>query len=171
MPSPEVAQQLHLALLSSFAKAVITQAETEVTANQAQAKPLARVALSMILSFPQLGDIFWAKLCERVGCWAAGVEPIPLPEEDQSALSDRIKQKRWGNRPDEALEDKSQRIAGVMRVYFAMLFLALDAPQPLPPPFRPWRFWLYLAQLLNNPPMLAKPAAPEVIYGQYLSLV
>lgn len=171
MPSPEVSQQLHFALLSSFAKAVILQAETEVTANKAQAGPLARVAIGMIAAFPQLGDLFWAKLCERAGCWAAGVEPIPLPEEDRSALTDKIKRKRWGDRPDDNLEDKVLRIAGVMRVYFAMLFVAMDAAQPLPPAFRPWRFWLYLSQLLNNPPMLAKPAAPEIIYGTFALLL
>ncbi|KAI5122850.1 hypothetical protein M0805_003144 [Coniferiporia weirii] len=166
MPRPEEAQNLHYALLSSFAKTVILQAETEVTAHKAQAGPLARVAVALIAAYPALGDIFWAKLCERAGCWAAGVEPALLADESSDALSEKVKRKRWGARLEEGLEEKMTRLAGVLRLYFRMLFVSLDmqTPQPLPPPFRPSRYWAYLAQLLNNKIMLEKAVAPEIVY-------
>ncbi|THH08673.1 hypothetical protein EW145_g2541 [Phellinidium pouzarii] len=166
MPKPDEAQHLHHALLSSFAKTVILQAETEVTAHKAQAGPLAQVAIALIVAYPPLGDIFWARLCEQAGCWAAGVEPSMLEDENSETLSAKAKRKRWGARPEEGLEEKMTRLAGVLRLYFRMLFISLDTPtpEPLPPPFRPGRYWLYLAQLLNNQAMLEKAVAPEIVY-------
>lgn len=168
MPRPDEAQNLHFALLVSLSKAVIAQAETEVTAHKAQAGPLARVAVSLIIAYPPLADIFFARMCARVGCWAAGVEPLTLENETWEQLQEKEKQKRWGARSDENLEEKMMRIAGVMRLYFAMLFVALKLGNHVPAPFRPARFWLYLAQLLNNRKMLERPVAPEIIYGMFI---
>ncbi|KAL5532421.1 GLE1 [Sanghuangporus sanghuang] len=164
MPRPEEGQSLHYALLVSFSKAVIAQAETEVTAHKAQAGPLARVAVSLITAYPPLGDIFFARLCARAGCWAAGVEPLTVEDETWEQLPEKEKQKRWGARSDENLEEQMTRISGVMRLYFAMLFAALKLGVHVTAAFRPSRFWLYLAQLLNNRTMLEKPVAPEIIY-------
>ncbi|KAH8110204.1 GLE1-like protein-domain-containing protein [Phellopilus nigrolimitatus] len=166
MPKPDDAQYLHYALLSSFAKTIILQAETEVTAHKAQAGPLARVAVALIATYPILGNIFWAKLCERAGCWASGIAPVMLEDETQESLSEKQKRKRWGARLEESQEEKATRLSGVMRLYFHMLFVSLDMEtrEPLPLPFRPGRYWLYLAQLLNNKAMLGKPVAPEIIY-------
>ena len=171
MPQPD-ALHLHHALLSSVSKAILRQAETEVTANKAQAGPLARVAMSLIATYPLLGDIFWAKMCESVGCWAAGCEPETLPDEKHDELSEKVRVKRWGMRLEEAQDVQTTRIAGVLRLYFSMLFVSLDiqTQQPLPSQFRPGRFWMYLSQLLNNATMLGRPVAAEAIYGQLLFL-
>lgn len=170
MPKQDDAQNLHHALLASFAKAIIAQAETEVTAHKAQAKPLARVAVSLIIAYPALGDIFWARLIARAGCWIAAVEPSLLEGEQSSSLSDKEKRKRWGAREQEGLEEKMTRLSGVLRLYFHMLFVSMSVPTkgPMPVPFRPGRFWMYMAQLLNNTPMLARAVAPEIIYGTIL---
>ena len=167
MPKQDDAQNLHHALLASFAKAVIAQAETEVTAHKAQAKPLARVAVALIITYPALGDIFWARFVARAGCWMAGVEPSLLEGEQATSLSDKEKRKRWGARQDEGLEEKMMRLSGVLRLYFHMLFVSMNlaVKDPLPLPFRPGRFWMYMAQLLNNAPMLGRAVAAEIIYG------
>lgn len=173
-PIPNMPEQdrlhLHAALLSSLAKAMIAQAETEVTANKAQAAPLARVAIGLMGIYPLLGEIFWAKLCEFIGCWAAGVEAIPLDDEDSDALPEKERLKRCGSRPEESVDDQTTRISGVLRLYFSMLSAAVDlpSPQPLPVPFRPARYWLYLSQLLNNEIVLSNSIAAEAIYGKFI---
>lgn len=166
MPQAD-ALHLHHGLLSSVSKAILLQAETEVTANKAQAGPLARVAVALIATYPLLGDIFWAKMCERVGCWAAGCEPLTLADESQETMGEKLRMKRWGMRAEEGQDVQTTRITGVLRLYFHMLFVSLDmqTPQPLPPQFRPGRFWMYLSQLLNNSIMLGRPVAAEAIYG------
>ena len=103
----------------------------------------------------------------------AGVEPSLLEDEQSSQLSDKEKRKRWGAREQEGLEEKRTRISGVLRLYFHMLFVSMSVPMkdPMPPPFRPGRFWMYMAQLLNNAPMLGRSVAAEIIYGMaFLSL-
>lgn len=169
---PSDAQHLHHALLSSVAKAILSQAETEVTANKAQAGPLARVSIALISTYPLLGDIFWAKMCERIGCWVVGCEPITLADESQDTLPEKLRMKRWGMKAEEGQDVQTTRITGVLRLYFRMLFVSLDmqTPQPLLSQFRPGRFWLYLSQLLNNSIMLSRPVAAEAIYGQFYYL-
>lgn len=172
MPRPEDSQNLHHALLASFSKAVIAQAETEVTAHKASARPLALVAVALIRAYPELGDIFWARICARVGCWAAGVKASVLEDETHETLPAKDKRKRWGICSlDESKEDIVMRISGVMRLYFAMLFASLEEEMkdPMPAPFRTGRYWLYLTQLLSNESMLARSVAPEVIYGKHCS--
>ena len=170
VPEPD-STHLHHALLSSLSKSFISQAETEVTAHKEQALLLARVAISLVVVYPFLGDIFWAKLCELTGCWAAGVENLLLDDERFENLSEKEKMKRSGVRKDESSEGQTIRIAGVLRLYFAMIIAALDIPisQPLPPQFRPGRYWLYLSHLLNSERTLGKTVAPEAIYGMFHS--
>lgn len=174
MPRPEDAQNLHYALLASFSKVVIAQAETEVTAHKASARPLALVAVALIRAYPELGDIFWARICARVGCWAAGVIASVLEDETQESLPAKDKRKRWGVCSlSENKEERVMRISGVMRLYFAMLFASLEGEikDPMPAPFRPGRYWLYLTQLLSNESMLGRSVAPEVIYGKRCSSI
>ena len=167
MPRPEDAQKLYYALLASFSKSIIAQAETEVSAHKSQARPLARICVALISAYPGFGDIFWARLCARAGCWAAGVEPVLLEDETSDSISDKEKQKRWGSLPEEGSEEKMMRIAGIMRLYFSILSISMEptANQPMPIPFRPARYWMYLSQLLNNSTMLEKSVAAEILYG------
>ncbi|TFK66009.1 hypothetical protein BDN72DRAFT_844855 [Pluteus cervinus] len=61
--------QLYCAVLSSIAKAIILQAEIEVTANKRSAIALAQVAHNLLSSLPYFTDILCAKLNQRVGGW------------------------------------------------------------------------------------------------------
>lgn len=163
---PGAPEALHYALLSSLAKIIIRQAETEITAHKEQAGPLAQVAVNLIAAYPHLADIFWAKLCELVGCWIAPHEP-PLSHIDvldgKTQLSDKQRAKIWSVREDEAQDTQTIRITGVLRLYCQMLFVPVA--NPLPPLFRPSRYWAYLAQLFSSPGLLRRPVAPEAIYG------
>ena len=170
---PDQAQHLHFALLSSLSKAFIAQAETEVTAHKEQAGPLARVAVNLIIAYPLFGEIFWAKLCELIGCWAAGVMPRETTEyetesgvtvvEKLSEMDEKQRLKRVGARKEEALDVQMMRITGVLRLYFTMLFE--DCPNPLAPQYRTGRFWVYLSHMLSDEIVLKRPIAPEAIYG------
>jgi len=166
-------QNLHFALLSSISKAVLSQAETEVTAHKAAAKPLARVIVGLIAAYPPLGEIFWARMIGSIGVWAVGgTEPSLIEVDDTTGerhqLDVKGKLKRWGTRQDEATDAYVARVTGVLRLYFEMLFVEADGMNlgnvQLQPQYRPTRLWAYLAQLINNEGMLKRAAAPEAIY-------
>jgi len=173
LPDPD-RNNLHVGLLSSVSKALIAQAETEVTANKAAAKPLARVAITLIAAYPLLADIFWARVIGSVGVWAVGAtEPSPAEVDENTGseqpLSEKDKLKRWGMRPDEGTDVYVARVTGVLRLYFEMMFVEYDGlgnnATQLPAHLRPSRLWAYLAQIINHEGMLARVVAPEAIYG------
>lgn len=163
-------------MLSSLSKAFIAQAETEVTAHKEQAGPLARVAINLIVVYPLFGDIFWAKLCELIGCWAAGIMPPESTEieviyepgrtvvEKLSELPEKQRLKRVGAKAEEALDAQMMRITGVLRLYFTMMFE--ESEVPLTPQYTRGRLWAYLAHMLSDEMVLKRPIAPEAIYGE-----
>lgn len=152
-------EMLHHAALSSLAKIIIRQAEAEVTAHKEQAVPLAKLAVSLIARDSLFADIFWAKLCDLVGCWIApaAASSHDAPDGEKQYL------KLWSRRPDELQDAQTMRITGVLRLYFHMLLVPVQSQ--LPPPYRPARLWAYLATLLANPALLERAVAPEAIYG------
>ncbi|KLO06245.1 hypothetical protein SCHPADRAFT_838304, partial [Schizopora paradoxa] len=166
-------QNLHHALLSSVSKAVLSQAETEVTAHKAAARPLARVIVALIATYPLLGEIFWARMIGSIGVWAVGgIEPTLIEVDDTTGerheLDAKGKLRRWGMREEEPTDAYVSRVAGVLRLYFEMLFVEMDGlnlgNMQLQPQFRPARLWAYLAQLINHEGMLKRVVAPEAIY-------
>jgi len=165
-------QNLHHALLSSISKAVLSQAETEVTAHKAAARPLAQVIIALIAAYPLLGEIFWARMIGSIGVWAVGgIEPSLIEVDDATGerheLDGKEKLRRWGMRHDEPTDAYVSRVAGVLRLYFEMLFVETDGANfgnvQLQPQFRPARLWAYLAQLINHDGMLKRVVAPEAI--------
>ena len=163
-PIPNTPEELHHALLSSLAKTIIRQAEAEVTANKESAIPLAKVAINLISAYPLLGEIFWAKLCELEGCWIAPVEPSDIDPVDGSKLTEKQYTKVWSKRQEEIQDHQIIRITGVLRLYFHMLFIPVMTP--LPPPFRPSRFWSYFTHLLSAPGLIQRPLAAEALSGK-----
>src|ERR1700691_1238547 len=75
-PHPE---EIYIPLLSSLAKAILLQAETEVTASKTAAVPLAIVTKNLLGTLPHFEDVLWAKLVQRVGGWGA---PTSVPHTD-----------------------------------------------------------------------------------------
>ncbi|GBE84307.1 hypothetical protein SCP_0602850 [Sparassis crispa] len=151
---------VYYALLSSLSKALLQQAEMEVAVEKRSAKPLAEIAVRMMLYFDGFPDVFWAKLCQYAGNW---VVPFPLPfiDYDGMPLEGDERAKAQGRRPDETVAEFIARVSGIMRVFFHILCTtpenALDTVYRLP------RYWAYFARMLQQPKLLESPIAPELM--------
>ncbi|TRM58987.1 GLE1-like protein-domain-containing protein [Schizophyllum amplum] len=163
---------LHPLILNSFyssiAKAIMQQAETEVTAEKASAIPIARVAHRLLGTLDGFADIFFAKLVQRVGAWPVPTAPPPADYDGQQWKSDH---ERFGYRPSQSSDGMEsppqhvERVTGVMRVYFHIL-----ATPPGDKPisnrfFQPTRYWVWYARALSHPSMLASDVCASLIHA------
>ncbi|KAF7760171.1 hypothetical protein Agabi119p4_10847 [Agaricus bisporus var. burnettii] len=161
--------RVFLAILSSFAKDILLQAEVEITAEKRSAIPLAQLTFNILASVPEFADVFFAKLVQRVGGW-----PIPyaVPNQDYDGRKWENNEERlkvMGFRKSEegnALESEaelSSRAAGIMRVYF--LILQINPPHgPLSPMFQTTRYWSWFARILDEKSLMQSPITAELIY-------
>ncbi|GJE98233.1 GLE1-like protein-domain-containing protein [Phanerochaete sordida] len=157
-------KQVYLATLSALAKAILLQAETEVTAEKRSAIPLGQVTANFLAHLERFPNIFWARLCQRAGAW-----PIPfvVPGADFDGApfdAEGAARARGLRRRDEPLGEHLQRVAGMMRVYFTVLAAGAAFERQLDPRFRVQRYWQYFARLLSQPQLLDSPVAAEIIY-------
>jgi nucleoporin GLE1 len=164
-------QIIYAALLSSLAKAVILQAETEVTAEKRSAGPLAHVAFTLLDNVDSFPEVFFARLVQRVGGW-----PIPLivPRTDYDGTkweTDKARWKAMGYRKSAVSDDVegpaeyTTRVAGVMRVYFHILQIR-PAQRPLKPMFQAHRLWVWVARLMSEKALLESVVAAQLLYSQ-----
>jgi nucleoporin GLE1 len=176
-PHPEA---IYISLLSSLSKAILLQAETEVTASKEAAGQLAQVAANLLGALPHFSDIFYAKLVQRAGGWAV---PTTIPSTDIDVdyvtratkpieFTQATRDKAMGYRLMDGGARETQgeyivRVAGIMRVYFLVLVRAtVDAPLE-----RMWqtpRYWAYFARMMGGAVDIAEvgsAVAPEVLYG------
>lgn len=79
--APPRSLSVTLALHYLLSKAVLKQAEVEVTAKPSTAFPLARVMVRLAEQNPGLGGIFMAKLVQMTGPWVVGLR---IPQTDVS---------------------------------------------------------------------------------------
>ncbi|KAI0717408.1 GLE1-like protein-domain-containing protein [Cerioporus squamosus] len=153
---------VYIALLSSLAKAILLQAETEVTAEKKSAIPLAQVATNLLMALEGFADIFWAKLCQRSGGWPVPVV-VPSTDTDGVAFTQETRRKVLGYRDaEETTADYTSRVSGLMRVYFHILVAPVN--QPLDPVVRLPRYWTFFSRMLKEPQLLESPVAPQVLY-------
>ncbi|KAH9924024.1 GLE1-like protein-domain-containing protein [Fomitopsis serialis] len=159
---PQHPEAVYFALLSSLAKAILLQAETEVTAEKRSAGPLAQVAANLLGELSGFAEAFWAKLCQRTGGWPI---PIVVPQADWNGMpfSKEDRRKALGYRDGEGLAEYTARVTGIMRVYFHILFAEVDSP--LDPVFRLPRVWTYFARMLTEPVLLQSSVAPSVLHA------
>uniref|UniRef100_D8QLY3 mRNA export factor GLE1 n=1 Tax=Schizophyllum commune (strain H4-8 / FGSC 9210) TaxID=578458 RepID=D8QLY3_SCHCM len=156
------------AFYSSIAKAVLLQAETEVTAEKASAMPIARVAHRLLATLDGLADVFFAKLVQRVGGW-----PVPAipPKADFDGREWKDSHERFGYRVSQdtgAMETTPQhieRVTGIMRVYFHIL-----ATPPRDKPiasrfFQTPRYWVWFARVLNSRSLLASDVCISLVHA------
>ncbi|KAI0001152.1 hypothetical protein BJV77DRAFT_972697 [Russula vinacea] len=136
------------ASLSSLAKAILLQAETEVTAEKRSAKPLAQLTLNSMNVLDGFSAVFWAKLCQRTG------------DADGTPFTPATRVKASGLR-EETSADHTARVAGIMRVYFSLILLPPSAP--LPREFHMPRLWLFIARLVRQPALLQSSLATELL--------
>jgi nucleoporin GLE1 len=148
--------------LSSLAKAILLQAETEVTAEKRSARPLAQLALNSMNMLDGFSTVFWAKLCQRTGGWAIPA-PVPSKDADGTPFTAVTRMKASGLREEETSADHTVRVAGIMRVYFSLLLL--PPPAPLPREFHTSRLWTFVARLVGQPALLQSSLAAQVLSG------
>ncbi|KAI0691429.1 GLE1-like protein-domain-containing protein [Cytidiella melzeri] len=153
---------IYFALLSSLSKAILLQAETEVTAEKRSAIPLAQVTANLLCSVERFCDVFWAKLCQRAGGWPVPLV-IPAEDTDNTPFDEPARRKVLGYRPHESAAEYSTRVSGLMRVYFHILTASVDTA--LDPRFRLPRYWTFFARILQQPQLLEAPVGPEVIFS------
>lgn len=147
-------QDLYMAVIYSLSKAILLQAEVEVTAEKRSAAPLARVASFFVQNLDRFPQIFFMKLVQRTGGWPIPVKPPPEEGVEYSKLA--------GFREDEALPEYTSRVAGLMRVYFQILVTPTNQPTNIF--FRPTMYWTYFARLMRDRSLLASgPVGPELL--------
>jgi nucleoporin GLE1 len=69
-PSQPHRDEIHTPFLSSLAKAILLQAETEVIASKTAVVPLATVTKILLGTLSHFEDVLWAKLVRRIRGWA-----------------------------------------------------------------------------------------------------
>lgn len=166
---------LYAALLSSLAKAILLQAETEITASPISAVPLAKVTTRLLLEVPQFADIFYARILHRAGGWFI---PAAVPSQD-------IDGKPWGstealakahgrreNGAESGLEMMT-RVAGIMRLYWEIVkcfadpnvvgAVVQDRWSQVDARYVFGRTWVWFSRLTTRVDMLKEPIAAELI--------
>lgn len=164
-PNPPLPEEIYYAVLNSLAKALLSQAEVEVTAEKRTATNLAHLAVALLTSLDFFPDIFFAKLVQRTGGWAIPCI-VPARDVDGSDLDqDQAKRRKaMGYAGEEETgAEYAARVAGIMRVYFEIV--VRPHPKPLPPIFGTSRYWSYFARMIKEPRMLMSSVAPELLYG------
>ncbi|KAG2030219.1 GLE1-like protein-domain-containing protein [Suillus americanus] len=165
-PSERLPPDIYFAALSSLAKAILLQAETEVTAEKRSAIPLAMVAARLLGTLEGFPDIFFAKLVQRSGGWPVP-SVIPSTDSDGTAWNELERTKAMGYRTNdgqrETLSDHIMRVSGMMRVYF--LILAAPVPQPLDKMFQLPRFWTFFARMIGDERLLETAVAAQVLHA------
>lgn len=168
MPTPPHPEEIYIPALSTLAKSILLQAETEVTAKKESAIPLASVAKNLLGSLPHFSDIFFAKLVQRAGGWAIPTS-IPRTDVDSTPFDTSSLEKAHGYRvvdgQREAQSNYVTRVAGLMRVYFLVLIGEVDAP--LAKMWQTPRYWAYFARMLGGNVALESAVAPEVLFGVF----
>jgi len=149
-----------------LAKAILLQAETEVTAEKKSAIPLALVTASLLERLPAFADVFFAKLVQRSGGWPVP-SIIPSTDVDGVGWTEATRTKAMGyrtsNDEQESTGEYITRIAGMMRVYF--LVLAAPVEKPLDNMFRLPRYWAYFTRMMNEERLLSTAVAAQVLYA------
>ncbi|KAJ4478657.1 GLE1-like protein-domain-containing protein [Lentinula edodes] len=159
---------VYTALLSALAKALVLQAETEITAEKRSAIPLAEVTFNCLERLEGFSEVLFAKITQRIGPWAL---PCPIPEKDfddrpwkDNQEVRRIQGFRSGE--DGVIETQSQytdRVKGVMRLYFSVLKIT-PKKAPLKKMFQLPRYWTWMARLLGSKTLLATAVGAEVLF-------
>ncbi|KAG5651073.1 hypothetical protein H0H81_009986 [Sphagnurus paluster] len=168
---------IYKALLSSLSKAILLQAETEVTAEKKSAGPLAHVAFNLLETLDGFPQVFFAKLVQRAGGWPApymvpppDIGPGPWQNDDERKRAiDKARRQAMGYRKGdngadlESPQEYAARISGMMRVYFHILKFPPQV-KPLHPLFQLPRYWAWFARVMSDKRLLGTSIAAQLIY-------
>ncbi|TFK36301.1 GLE1-like protein-domain-containing protein [Crucibulum laeve] len=162
-------ERIYIALLSSLSKAILEQAETEVTAEKRSAIPLSQVTVNLFSVLDSFPEIFFAKLVQRAGGW---VIPVVIPQTDHDGrpwADEQERNKIMGYRKSATSDnletpiEYSMRVSGIMRLYFHILMIP-PLERPAYKMFQLPRFWVWFARLMGEKGLLETVAAPQLIY-------
>ncbi|KAI5477641.1 poly(A)+ mRNA-nucleus export-related protein [Pseudohyphozyma bogoriensis] len=172
----ETATQPYTWTLNHLAKALVKQAEQEVTAKLDTAYPLGRVVIGLLArGHVELGEVLMARLVKKC-FWITGYWPPRKPDQTPEAH-----QKTLGHAPpnqSESLVQYASRMSGLIALYASIIQTSpLVAPQgPCPPTslsnipshFRPSAGWRWLVLILR-PPLVALEPTP-LLLGTFLEV-
>jgi nucleoporin GLE1 len=187
MPTPPHPENLYHAVLSSLAKAILLQAETEVTATKKSAVPLSLVTASLLRRLPMFPEVLWAKLMQRAGGWCVPIVVQPEPDGEGEGkgpvrrqwASPEERRKVMGYRDGETESEYLTRVAGMMRVYFLVMWSpgiqdggSAEEQRSMLRMYQPARFWVWFSRLLaaQGWGLLESAVGAEVIYGTFLTV-
>ncbi|KAJ3554600.1 hypothetical protein NP233_g12387 [Leucocoprinus birnbaumii] len=162
--------KIYLAILSSLAKDIILQAETETTTGAHSAIPLARVAFNILTHISDFSEVLFAKLVQRVGGWLI---PTVVPNKDFDGREwkdrdERMKAMGFRKNGDsdsyESEAEYASRVAGIMRVYFSILKI-VPARGPLKPSYQLPKYWTWFARLLGERALMESPVAAQLMHA------
>jgi nucleoporin GLE1 len=153
-------------LLSHLAKQLIKQAESEVSANDAAAFPLARLVVALLLrGHAAFGEMLFSRLVKKCP-WVIPYCPPRLPNQPRDEWEKSI------GRLAETLPEYIGRMSGIASLYFAILQTSLSGisrmsqpptPQQLLilviPQFRLPAAWTWLSNALRDPMPAQSPTA------------
>ncbi|GAA6064581.1 hypothetical protein JCM10212_006465 [Sporobolomyces blumeae] len=151
--------------LNHLSKALVKQAETEVTAKLGTAYPLGRVVIGLLTrGHTQLGHVLMARLVKKC-FWITAHFPSKQPGQTDEAF-----QKTLGHAPpgsSETLVQYAERMAGLVALYASIVSCSpLEAPQGpcpaenvanVPPQFRPSAGWRWMVMILRRPLVTLEP--------------
>ncbi|KAJ7643796.1 GLE1-like protein-domain-containing protein [Roridomyces roridus] len=169
-PQPHPPMLYH-GLLSSLAKTILMQAETEVTAEKKAAIPLAQVAFTLLDRLESFPEIFFAKLVQRCGGWPipCGV-PAAKDFDGRAWKDDAERTKVMGYRRSveqsahfEQVVEYMNRVAGNMRLYWHILKIP-PQNRPMHHMFQLPRCWTWFARIMSDHSLLETPVAAQLIY-------
>ncbi|GAA6036345.1 hypothetical protein JCM8097_001677 [Rhodosporidiobolus ruineniae] len=169
-PTPDRPAEPYVWTLNHLAKALVKQAETEVTAKLGTAYPLGRVVVGLLTrGHTELGEVLMARLVKKC-FWVTGYWPPKKPDQSQEAY-----QKTLGHAPptsSESLVQYAERMAGLVALYGSILsaspLVPPQGPCPeanlafVPPHFRPSAGWRWLVLLLR-PPLVGLEPTPLLL--------
>ncbi|ORY21293.1 GLE1-like protein-domain-containing protein [Naematelia encephala] len=160
----------YLYLLSHLSKALIKQAESEVSAKPNAAFPLARIIHGLILrGHGAFGDILMARLVKKCP-WVIPFYPAKQPDQSRESY-----EKSTGRALDESTSEYIQRMGGILILYFSIVQTCLtpliptipSTPTPTPrqllalypAALRLPAGWTWLAYALRKPILASAPMA------------
>jgi nucleoporin GLE1 len=114
-------------------------------------------------------EVLYSKLGQRAGAW---VVPCAVPELDVGGRKWEAgeREKAMGYRQNgkgetENVGEYVTRVAGLMRVYFAIL--RTPVVKPLHRMFQLPRYWIWFARIMAQVGLLETAIAPQLIYGEW----
>ncbi|ODV94232.1 hypothetical protein PACTADRAFT_44659, partial [Pachysolen tannophilus NRRL Y-2460] len=133
-------------ILNFIAKEIISQAEVEIIVKPQHSIPLAKLALNLLILFPDLKYYLIARFVKKCP-YLIGYTCSIDTEEGRLRMGWKRRDNKW-----EEETKYNERIGGIVTLYSVMTRLSIkdvanDKPHPLPISYS----WLFLSRLLNLP--------------------